>query len=563
MAASRISVRKDHLSCPLCQEVLSNPAAIPCGHSFCMICIQDFWDNEEKGGRFCSCPECQDSFQPRPILIKNIVLAEMVEGMKKSKCGNNVGAGGKRRPVEDGQEAGPSPSHALGWARPSKIPKTTRVSEVPKSRVCPIHGRLLEIYCCDDDQCICPLCALVEHKAHNNLLAKEGRKRKQEQLQDIKKESKQRIKMREQEQKDLRENIKRVKEGGRAAEEHCEGVLSGLIDSLQKHYSTVRELILAHETAAVAQAESSLCSMEKDMAALKRRDAELGQLSQTDDDIHFLQRLPSLSNLPEPPDLSSVSTDPHLPFEAIRSAVSEFGNRLEAFAEEEISTVSQTVAGNGGSQSPNHRVIPEQLPVISAAQTPEPTTRTEFLQYACELTLDPNTAHKDLSLSEDGRMVRWDAKKQKEPVQPHSERFNYRRQVLCKKGLEAERCYWEVEVVGNKAEIALAYWGIDRKSVSKRSAFGASDQSWSLDRSKGYSVCHNSEGVALCATPSQCRLGVYLQFKEGTITFYEVSDKMELLYRTKKFTFTEPLYPGFWLGEESCITLCNLRHERF
>lgn len=179
MAVSRISVRKDHLSCPLCQEVLSNPAAIPCGHSFCMICIQDFWDNEEMGDRFCSCPECQDSFQPRPILIKNIVLAEMVEGMKKSKCGNNVGAGGKRRPVEDGQEAGPSPSHALGWARPTKIPKTTRVSEVPKSRVCPIHGRLLEIYCCDDDQCICPLCALVEHKAHNNLLAKEGRKRKQ------------------------------------------------------------------------------------------------------------------------------------------------------------------------------------------------------------------------------------------------------------------------------------------------------------------------------------------------------------------------------------------------
>lgn len=528
-----------------------------------MICIQDFWDNEEKGDSFCSCPQCKDSFQPRPILIKNIVLAEMVEGMKKSECGNNVGAGSKCRPVEDGQEAGPSTSHALGWARPTKIPRTTRVSEALKSRECPIHDRLLEIYCCDDDQCICPLCALVEHKAHKNLLAKEGRKRKQEQLQDIKKKSKQRIKMKEQEQKNLTRNIKRVKEGGRAAEEHCECVLAGLIDSLQRHYSTVRELILAHETAAVAQAESSLCSLEKDMAALKKRDAELEQLSQTDDDIHFLQRLPSLSNLPEPPDLSSVSTDPHLLFEAIRSAVSEFGNRLEAFAEVEISTVSQTVAGNRGSQSPDHKVIPEQLPVISAAQSIEPATRTEFLQYACELTLDPNTAHKDLSLSEDGRMVRWDAKKQKEPVQPHSERFNYRRQVLCKEGLVDERCYWEVEVEGKKAEIALAYWGIDRKSLSKTSAFGASDQSWSLDRSKGYSVCHNSEGVGLSAIPSQCRIGVYLQYKEGTITFYEVSDKMKLLYRTKKFTFTEPLYPGFWLGEESCITLCNLKHERF
>ncbi|CAB1353737.1 unnamed protein product, partial [Coregonus sp. 'balchen'] len=326
MAVSRISVRKDHLSCPLCQEVLRTPAAIPCGHSFCMLCIQVFWDNEEKGNRFCSCPECQYSFHLRPNLIKNIALAEMVEGMEKSKCRNNVGAGGKRRPVEASQEAGPSPSHALGGARPMKIPRTTGAPEALKSRICPIHDRLLEVYCCDDEQCICPLCALVEHRAHNNVLANEGRKRKQEQLQDIKKESKLRINMREQEQKDLRKNVKRVKEGVRAAEEHCEGVLSGLIDSLQRHYSTVRELILAQETAAVAQ------------------------------------RWPSLSNLPEPPDLSSVSADALLPFEALRSAVSEFGNRLEAFSEEEISTVSQTVT--------------------SAAQTLEPTTRTEFLQ--CE-----------------------------------------------------------------------------------------------------------------------------------------------------------------------------------
>lgn len=182
---------------------------------------------------------------------------------------------------------------------------------------------------------------------------------------------------------------------------------------------------------------------------------------------------------------------------------------------------------------------------------------------ACELTLDPNTAHKDLSISMEDRMVRWDPKKQKVPVQPHPERFTNRHQVMCREGLEAERCYWEVEMVGNKAEIALAYLGINRKSRSKTSAFGGSDQSWSLDCSKGYSVSHNSKSILLSATPSQHKIGVYLKFKEGTIAFYEVSDRMKFLYRTQKCTFTEPLYPGFWLGEESCITLCNLKHERF
>ncbi|XP_029549925.1 tripartite motif-containing protein 16-like protein [Salmo trutta] len=561
MAVSGVSVRMAHLSCPLCQEMLRTPATIPCGHTFCSLCIQDFWDNEEKHDRFCSCPECQYTFHPRPNLIKNIALAEMVEAMEKSRCRNNVGSVGKHRPAAACHQAGPSPSQTQEKARPMKSPQTTTVSEAPKSRVCPTHGRLLEVYCCDDDQCICLLCALVEHKAHSTLFVNEGWSRKQKQLQDLKKESKERIKKREKEQKDLTESIQRIKEGSRAAEEHCEGVLARLIDSLQRHYSTtVRELIRAQETAVVAQAESSLCNLETDIANLKKKDTELEELSQTDDDIHFLQSWPSLSTLSEPQNLSSVSTDPHLPFEAIRTAVSEFGDRLEAFCEEEINTVSQTVAGNGCSQSP---VRPEQLPVISAAQTLEPTTRPEFLQYACELTLDPNTAHKDLSISMEDRMVRWDPKKQKVPVQPHPERFTNRHQVMCREGLEAERCYWEVEMVGNKAEIALAYLGINRKSRSKTSAFGGSDQSWSLDCSKGYSVSHNSKSILLSATPSQHKIGVYLKFKEGTIAFYEVSDRMKFLYRTQKCTFTEPLYPGFWLGDDSPITLCHLRHKRF
>uniref|UniRef100_A0A4W5RGJ2 Tripartite motif containing 16 n=1 Tax=Hucho hucho TaxID=62062 RepID=A0A4W5RGJ2_9TELE len=544
MAVSGISVTMAHLSCPLCQEVLRTPAAIPCGHTFCILCIQDFWDNEEKHDRFSSCPECQYTFHPRPNLIKNIALAEMVEAMEKSRCRNNVGSIGKHRPAAACHQAGPSPSQTQVKARPMKSPRTTTVSEALKSRVCPTHDRLLEVYCCDDGQCICLLCALIEHKTHSTLFVNEGWSRKQKQLQDLKKESKERIKKREQEQKDLTESIQRIKEGSRAAEEHCEGVLAGLIDSLQRHYSsTVRELIRARETAVVAQAESSLCNLETDIADLKKKDTELEEPSQTDDDIHFLQRWPSLSTLSEPQNLSSVSMDPHLPFEAIRTAVSEFGDRLEAFCEEEIKTVSQTV--------------------LSAAQTLEPNTRPEFLQYACELTLDPNTAHKDLSISMEDRMVRWEPKKQKVPVQPHPERFTKRHQVMCREGLEAERCYWEVEMVGNKVEIALAYWGINRKSRSKTSAFGGSDQSWSLDCSKGYSVSHNNTSILLSATPSQHKIGVYLKFKEGTIAFYEVSDRMKFLYRTHKCTFTEPLYPGFWLGDESPITLCNLRHKGF
>lgn len=179
MAVSGVSVRMAHLSCPLCQEMLRSPATIPCGHTFCSLCIQDFWDNEEKHDRFCSCPECQYTFHQRPNLIKNIALAEMVEAMEKSRWRNNVGSVGKHRPAAACHQAGPSPSQTQEKARPMKSPQTTTVSEAPKSRVCPTHGRLLEVYCCDDDQCICLLCALVEHKSHSTLFVNEGWSRKQ------------------------------------------------------------------------------------------------------------------------------------------------------------------------------------------------------------------------------------------------------------------------------------------------------------------------------------------------------------------------------------------------
>ena len=185
---------------------------------------------------------------------------------------------------------------------------------------------------------------------------------------------------------------------------------------------------------------------------------------------------------------------------------------------------------------------------------------------ACELTFDPNTAHKDLVLSKNNKEVTVSQSQDKCREQPelHPERFTHRRQLLCAQGLSAaaaERCYYEVEVRGEKAEIALAYRGMDRKSRMKSSAFGGNSKSWSLDRNRVYSVSHNDDSIELSTPPSHHRVGVYLNFKEGVLTFYEVSaENMTFLYRVEA-TFAEPLYPGFWLGDKCSIRLCGLRQE--
>lgn len=183
-----------------------------------------------------------------------------------------------------------------------------------------------------------------------------------------------------------------------------------------------------------------------------------------------------------------------------------------------------------------------------------------IISDACDLSLDPTTAHEDLTISVGGKEARLSLHKSKLPAIRSPERFTQRRQVLCREGLQAERCYYEIEVKGGKAEIALAYKGINRKSFTKMSAFGANENSWSLDCSTNYSVSHKGDSVQLKTSPSHHRVGVYLKVKEGTLSFYEVSDSMKFLHKVEA-EFTEPLYPGFWLGEKCCIRICDLRRD--
>ncbi|MEQ2211303.1 hypothetical protein XENOCAPTIV_022221 [Xenoophorus captivus] len=180
---------------------------------------------------------------------------------------------------------------------------------------------------------------------------------------------------------------------------------------------------------------------------------------------------------------------------------------------------------------------------------------------ACDLSLDPTTAHKDLIISDRNKEVRMSADRFQTPSLNSSERFTHRHQVLCREGLQAERCYYEVEVKGDKAEIALAYKGIDRKSSTNKSAFGANATSWSLDLNNFYSVSHKSKSIQLIQQPSGGRIGVYLKLKEGSLSFYEVSDSMRFLYKVEA-KFTEPLYPGFWLNDKCCIRICDLKRHK-
>ncbi|XP_062389492.1 stonustoxin subunit beta-like [Sardina pilchardus] len=197
-------------------------------------------------------------------------------------------------------------------------------------------------------------------------------------------------------------------------------------------------------------------------------------------------------------------------------------------------------------------------------------------KYACELTLDPNTAHRELSLSEGNRKVTYVYQQQRFP--DHPERFDSYYQVLCREGLSGhhpERCdslgqslvstgqsggyYWEAEWSGD-VSIAVAYKSMERKGSGSSSGFGYNAKSWGLKCSgNSYSARHNNKETAIPAPSSRSgRVGVHLDWPAGTLSFYSVSSNTLTHLQTFHSTFTEPLYPGFIVCADASVSLCQM-----
>ena len=176
---------------------------------------------------------------------------------------------------------------------------------------------------------------------------------------------------------------------------------------------------------------------------------------------------------------------------------------------------------------------------------------------ACELTLDPNTAYRELSLSEENKKVTWEREEQ--PYPDHPERFDYP-QVLCREGLSG-RCYWEAEWSGGRVHIAVTYKGISRRGRGDDCRLGHNNESWSLYCDyNSYSAWHNNTRTDIPVPPfSSHRVGVYLDWPAGTLSFYTVSSDTLTHLHTFHSTFTEPLYPGFRVYDYvSSVSQCQV-----
>ncbi|XP_026134575.1 E3 ubiquitin/ISG15 ligase TRIM25-like [Carassius auratus] len=542
MSESAASQYEDQFICSVCLDRLKEPVTIPCGHSYCMSCITDCWGQKEQEPPYC-CPQCRESFSQRPLLKKNTLIAEMMETLQKTSLQTaavecDVCTTEKSRAVKSCLQCLASfcQTHLqLHYQSPAFMKhKLVPASRNIQENICLSHGKLLEMYCQDDRQCICCMCT-DNHKGHSVVYVDSEWTSKKKELEEMKEAHQKLIQERERGQQELREAVKHLNSSAQETVEDIEKVFTELICSLEKKRSEIKDQIRDQEKTEIDRAEKLHKHLDQELTELRKTQAEIEKLLITDDQIHCLKSCQSVCVLPSYEDVPSFTQHTHLSFKDI--SISSFREVLEDVCQQQTARISRDVSN------------------VHVAESPEPKTPDEFLQYFRQLKLDPNTAHKNIILSEKNKKASYSDEVQQYP--DHPERFDEYCNVLCREGL-CSRCYWEVECSGDIWGVAVCYKGIGRKGNHDDCRLGFNKTSWRLSRYKqNVNFIHNNEQISIPVVPSS-RIGVYLDQRAGTLCFYSVSDTMTLLHRVQT-TFTEPLYPACGVSQGSSVRIIKQR----
>ncbi|XP_028672548.2 E3 ubiquitin/ISG15 ligase TRIM25-like isoform X1 [Erpetoichthys calabaricus] len=297
MAEAKISVSSDQFICSVCQDRLKDPVTTTCGHNYCKQCIEDYWDTTEN----CKCPQCRTTFVLRPVLQRNTVLAEVVEELNKTNpvdvlC--DVCIGTKERAVQTCLTclASYCKTH-IEHHRVSEVLKKHKL-EVPlpnlNEKLCLKHRKALEVYCRTDQTCICCLCAVTEHRNHDMVTPDTERQERQAQVLTLQRDVKEKMQNKRKTLEEVTVMEAQVKSTAEKEVQEYQDTCNLLLQSIDGLRSKVISMIKEHEKIELRKVTKIRDQLEKEIKKLERKDTELEVISQTSDDIYFLQNVQSL-----------------------------------------------------------------------------------------------------------------------------------------------------------------------------------------------------------------------------------------------------------------------------
>ncbi|XP_060782281.1 E3 ubiquitin-protein ligase TRIM39-like [Neoarius graeffei] len=521
MASSSSVLSEDQLQCSICLDVFTDPVSTPCGHNFCMICLKEFWDSSSH----CQCPVCKEEFHKRPQLRVNTFISELAAPFKKAVQVKSSSA--TEKPTQSvvlcdvccEKKCAAVKSCLICMASYCKthLEPHERVSSLKKHKlmdpvenledyICLKHERPLELFCRDDQMCVCQFCTEGEHRTHSTVPIEEESGEKKTELGKTQVEVQQMIQERVKKIEEIRHSVELNKKNTEKEKADSVKVFSALMRCIERSQTELLKVMEEKQKAAEMQAEEFIKELEQEITELKRRNTELEQISHTEDHLHFLQIYPSLCSPPHTQDWTDVTINPQLSEETLRRALSQLQETLS----EEMQKV-------------------------------EEINLKRIQQYAVDVTLDPDTVNPSLILSDDGKQVTCGDKRQNLPDNP--ERFDLCVCVLGKEGFSSGRFYYEVQVRG-KTEWTL---GVARESINRKGEITVSpeDGYWCVKlRNKTKYKALESPSVPLSLKQAPQKVGVFVDYEEGLISFYDVDAKSHIYSFTGQ-NFTEKLYPYF------------------
>ncbi|XP_058250362.1 E3 ubiquitin-protein ligase TRIM39-like [Hemibagrus wyckioides] len=511
---------EEQLLCSICLDVFTDPVTTPCGHNFCKSCLTQCWEKSQH----CQCPLCKEKFTKRPELKINTTLREVAELFKKKSASDKPEVlcdgcnGEKLKALKSCLDCCASfcKTHLEFHNHVPSFKKHKLINPVEKLEdyICQKHERAVELFCRDDQTCVCQFCTETDHKNHNTVPIEEESREKKTQLVKTQTDVQQMIQDRVKKIKEIKHSVDQSKRSTEKEKADSVEVFTALIRSIERSQAELLEVMEEKQKAAERQAEGLIKELEQEITVLKRRDTELEQLSHTEEHLHLLQIYSSMCSPPHTKNWTEISINTDLSGDTVRTTLSQLQQTLnEKLTKTLNDKLKETVS----------------------------TELKRIQQYAVDVTLDPDTAHPELILSADGKQVTNGDTRQNLPDTP--QRFDYCVNVLGKQSFSSGRFYYEVQVRGKtKWTVGVAKESINRKgdiTLKPQNGF------WTviLRNENQYKACA-SPHVPLTLKEKVEVVGVFVDYEEGLVSFYDVKSRSHIYSYTGQ-SFTEKLYPYF------------------
>ncbi|KAI4894606.1 hypothetical protein NFI96_012466, partial [Prochilodus magdalenae] len=534
---------EEQFTCSICLDVFNNPVSTPCGHSFCLACITSYWDTRTKN---CICPLCKEAFRKRPDLHINHTLKEITEQFKRMAETSGGTAVNPQAPAASEQRpAGPPrPGELPGGlltemksrfrasssgnllATPPSYEANQRRSSTsgvsaggPTGPTCVKHGLCLDMFCRNEQTCVCAMCVEGEHYGHSVIPAKREMNIKKSQLGIVETELQGLITAREKKIEEIQTSLIDIQANAQQEAEVTVSMFRALLSAMERCQSELLEVVQMGRMAAELRSQALIRDLQQEIAELRKRSGAITQLTQSTDYISFFKTYPFLSNVPQMKNLTEVTLTPEPTAGAVMRNVTQMVESLQ----EELKRLPQLCL------RPPADSLAKYHPKVRNVQ-----------EYALDVTLDRASAHPRLLISEDCKQVYCSDRYHTVPDTP--ERFDRVVCVLGRQGFNTGRHYWEVQV-GGKTDWDL---GMAKRSINRKGKISVSPANgyWFLSLRENTEYAFRTDpSTPIALNPKPQKIGIYVDYEKGQLSFYNV-DAKELIY-TYMDTFNDYLHPFF------------------